>query len=84
MAKKKKIQARPLLVECPMCGLRQYECTGRYDPDKPAHPGMIRMRDPWDKWGWEHPPKDDSAGFGCLECGECGAPLAPNGRLVVV
>ena len=71
-------------VYCPNCGLVQYETTEQYRADIAAHPGMIKMLEPYLSWGWTQPPQDDSAGYGVLECGECGAPLAPNGKLKVI
>jgi predicted RNA-binding Zn-ribbon protein involved in translation (DUF1610 family) len=74
----------PQQVHCPNCGFVQFETTPKYTPDAPPHPGMVSMMEPYLSWGWELPPADESAGYGCLECGECGSQLAPNGKLKVL
>ena len=84
MARKKRIEFEPQNVVCPNCGFVQYETTEQYDDSVSAHPGMIKMIEPYASWGWEQPPMDVSAGYGCLECGECGSQLAPNGKLKVL
>ena len=81
MAKRKKIAG--LKVICPGCGLRQFETTSQYNPKKHAHPGMLRQVEPYATWGWDGVPPDPTAGYGCLECGECGSALAPTGFLTV-
>jgi len=70
-------------VICYECGENHYQTTGMYHPDTPAHPGMIKMIEPYLSWGWEQPPTDATAGPGVLECASCGAALAPSGRLNV-
>ena len=74
---------KELKVICPLCGGSHYETTDQYSPDKHAHPGMLRMVEPYRSYGWQQPPQDPSAGSGCLECCECGSALAPNGFLKV-
>jgi len=73
----------PKDVSCPNCGFVQFETTEKYDGSVSAHPGMISMKEPYLSWGWTPPPMDDSAGYGVLECGECGSQLAPSGKLKV-
>ncbi len=68
-------------IICPLCGACHFETTGDFNPDKHAHPGMLRLKEPFAGWGWEPPPPDPSAGSGALECRGCGGLLAPNGRL---
>lgn len=82
MSKKK--TPKPKKIKCPVCGTVQYETTAKYDPDKPANPGMLTMIEPYRGWGWEGPPMDNAAGFGSIECGECGSLLAPEGRFKIV
>lgn len=84
--KKKQPQRKKgrLLVQCPSCETRQFEVTKAYDPKKMAHPGMVQMIEPYLSWGWEGPPPDPSAGYGVMECGQCGSALAPHGFLKVV
>jgi len=72
-----------LKVLCPVCQLNQFETTGRFYPDKAAHPGMVRQIDPYQSWGWAGVPPDPSAGYGSMECGACGSQLAPSGKLTV-
>ena len=88
-AKRKKTIIKPKShksrgVQCPNCGLIQFETTEQYRADQSAHPGMISMLEPYLTWGWVQPPADESAGYGVLECGECGAALAPNGKLRIL
>jgi hypothetical protein len=80
---KKGTKIAGLKVLCPSCGESHFETTGQYRANKHAHPGMIKMVEPYLSWGWQQPPQDPSAGSGCLECCECGAALAPNGILKV-
>lgn len=67
-------------VICPLCGACHYETTDQYDPERHAHPGMIRLKEPFAGWGWEPPPPDPSAGSGSIECRDCGGLIAPEGR----
>jgi hypothetical protein len=71
-------------VVCPSCKGLFFAVTRQYRKHKAAHPGMIQMLRRYRDFGWEEPPKDITAGFGCLECPQCGAALAPSGRLTVV
>lgn len=68
-------------IICPLCGACHFETTEQFDPDKQAHPGMLRLKEPFAGWGWEPPPPDPSAGSGVLECRDCGGLLAPEGKL---
>ncbi len=72
-----------LRILCPLCGACHFETTEKYDADKMPHPGMIKMLAKYKEYGWPEPPQDDSAGYGCLECLDCGNALAPNGKLKV-
>lgn len=80
---KRKTEATRLFAFCPFCNSCHFETTKDYDPEKTAHPGMISMIEPYRGYGWQQPPKDPSAGYGVLECCECGSPLAPEGKLKV-
>lgn len=67
-------------IICPLCGACHYETTDQYDPDKHAHPGMLRLKEPYVSYGWEPPPPDPSAGSGSIECRDCGGLIAPEGK----
>jgi DNA-directed RNA polymerase subunit RPC12/RpoP len=71
-------------VECPNCKGIFFSITRQFRKHKAAHPDMVQMLRRYRNYGWEEPPRDVSAGFGCLECPQCGFALAPNGRLTVV
>lgn len=79
--------AKPVLsnlsVKCPGCTQSFHETTDKYNPDTMANPSMLKLKQKYISWGWEDVPMDATAGFGCLECPECGYPLAPEGKLVV-
>jgi hypothetical protein len=75
--------ASKLKVVCPNCGESYHETTNAYRKTKIAHPGMLRLVEPYLSWGWETPPPDPSAGYGALTCPGCGAALAPSGKLKV-
>lgn len=70
-------------VICPSCGGAYFALTENYNPDINANPAMIDMKPQYKEWGWPDLPKDASLGYGILECPECGAALAPNGKLKV-
>ena len=72
-----------LPVLCPYCRESHFKTTDQYNPDETAHPGMIKMIEPYLSYGWQQPPQDPTAGYGVLECCECGSPLAPDGFLTV-
>ena len=71
-------------VKCPGCKQSFHETTDEYNPDTVANPSMLTLKAKYMEWGWENVPADATAGFGCLECPECGHPLAPNGKLEVI
>lgn len=70
-------------VLCPQCGQCHHHTTDAFDPDRTASPDMLKLKEPYATWGWEPPPPDASAGYGCLVCPECGGALAPSGKLRV-
>ena len=70
-------------ILCPECGLSHHTTTNEYDPEGYANPAMIDLKPKYREWGWEELPKDSSMGYGCLVCPECGAALAPSGKLRV-
>ncbi len=70
-------------VKCPGCRQSFHETTDKYTPDTVANPSMLTLKSKYIEWGWENVPMDATAGFGCLECPECGYPLAPEGKLLV-
>ena len=67
-------------IICPQCGSCHFETTDQYDPEKHVHSGMLRLKEPYASYGWMPPPPDPSAGSGSLECAECGALIAPEGK----
>jgi len=73
--------SNPQDIICPGCGQSYHKTTELFDPDKDANPAMLQLKEPWLGWGWEAPPSDPTMGYGCLVCPDCGAALAPNGRL---
>ena len=75
------VKAQSKRVVCRYCGGSHYETTDQYNANHTAHPGMIRMVEPYRSYGWQEPPQDPTAGYGVLECCECGSPLAPEGYL---
>ena len=70
-------------VICPGCRESYHETTRRYNPNRDANAGMLKLKDEYISYGWDQPPPDPTAGYGFLECPQCGAPLAPSGRLEV-
>lgn len=77
------VKRKALDIICPLCGACHFETTEMYEADRHAHPGMLRLKEPYVGYGWEPPPPDPSAGSGVLECRDCGGLLAPEGRLKV-
>jgi len=73
----------PLDVICPGCGECYHETTKSFKSGIDANAGMIRLKEPWKSYGWTEPPPDPTAGYGFLECPQCGAQLAPSGHLMV-
>lgn len=71
-------------VQCPGCGQVFFETTDQYNPDTDTNPAMINMKEPWKSYGWEAFLYDATAGYGCMVCPECGAALAPSGKLKVI
>ena len=70
-------------VICPGCRESYHETTKRYNPNRDANAGMLKLKDIYISYGWDQPPPDPTAGYGFLECPNCSAPLAPSGRLEV-
>jgi len=81
-------------VVCPGCRKVFHETTAAYDPDKPANGAMVRLKDPWRKWGWCSfgdsnnglPPdiaERADTYWSVMECPACGTPIAPSGHLTV-
>ena len=75
-------------VKCPGCKRTLYETTKTYDPNRPATGDMLELLEPWKSRGWG---KYESGYYGGksvlaseMLCVECGAPLAPSGRVAVV
>ena len=83
MTAKKKTKVAERKVYCPNCGGNFHVTTEQFRPRGHAHPGMIRLIEPYLSWGWSPPPPDPSAGYGSLECPDCGAAMAPDGKLMV-
>ena len=81
-------------VICPGCRKSYHETTQAYDPDKTANGAMVRLKNPWRKWGWctfgdagnGLPPKiaeRPDTYCSMMDCPGCGTPLAPSGKLTV-
>ena len=75
-------------VRCPGCKHIYYETTPSYDPNKDATGDMLELLEPWKSRGWG---KYESGWYGGksvlaseMLCVQCGAPLAPSGRVEVV
>ena len=91
MAKKgltmvEKAKARRVIydVKCPTCYQDSgYQTSQSYNPKPMANPGMVELKEPYKTWGWFDCSVDPTAGYGCMECHECGAQLAPGGKLKV-
>jgi len=71
-------------VICPGCGGIYHETTEKFNPDTDVNPSMLKLKKKYRDWGWQDVPPDATCGFGCIECPECGAMMAPDGKLRVV
>jgi len=81
-------------VICPGCRKSFHVTTGAYSPHRPANGSMVRLKNPWRKWGWcsfgdagnglppEIAERPDTY-YSMMDCPGCGAPLAPNGKLTI-
>ena len=72
------------LVKCPECGGIYHRTTPHFRADIDAAPDMLELIEPYKSWGWTGPPPDRTAGYGRIECPECGACIAPSGKLTVI
>jgi len=70
-------------IICPQCGACHFETTNQYSSELHAHPGMLRLKEPFASYGWQPMPPDPSAGSGSIECADCGGLLAPEGKFKV-
>ena len=70
-----------LNIVCPGCAQVFFSATDKYDPERNANPAMIQLNQPYKGYGWDELPKDPTMGYGCLVCPDCGAALAPSGKL---
>lgn len=75
-------------VKCPGCKRTLYETTKTYDPHKPATGDMLELLELWKSRGWGKYESGHYGGKSVLAsemlCVECGAPLAPSGRIKVI
>lgn len=71
------------LVKCPECGGIYHRTTPHFRADIDAAPDMLELIEPYKSWGWTGPPPDRTAGYGRIECPECGACIAPSGKLTL-
>lgn len=81
-------------VKCPNCGKCHHETTDKFDPNVRPNGSMVRLLDPWRKWGWTPFGGQDGRDIAYAEsaatlasdmfCPGCGSPLAPGGRLTVI
>lgn len=81
-------------VICPGCRKSYHETTEAFDADKSPRGNMVKLKDPWRKWGWCSfgdagngiPPKMAESPrtlWSAMDCPGCGAPMAPSGKLLV-
>lgn len=85
---------KDLDVVCPGCRRSFHATTEAFNPYKTPRGHMVRLKNPWRKWGWcsfgdmdngltpwmaERPTTLPSA----MHCPGCGAPMAPSGKLTV-
>lgn len=78
MAAKAKKEKR---IECPNCKGVHFKPTKAYKARAEAVPAMIEMIEPYLGWGWGNGVMEGQAD---MLCPECGAVLAPNGKLTVI
>ena len=85
---------KDLDVICLGCRKSFHSTTEAFNPYRPVRGHMVRLKDPWRKWGWCSfgdmdnglPPRmaEKPATLpSMMDCPGCGAPLAPGGRLTV-
>jgi len=77
------VQENPGEVQCPGCGICYFNLTSKYNSQIDANPAMLDLKQKYKDYGWSQLGKDPSQGYGCLECPDCGAALAPSGKLRV-
>jgi len=81
-------------IICPGCRKSYHSTTELYDPALTANGAMVRLKEPWRKWGWctfgdagnGLPPKiaeRKDTYWSVMDCPGCGAPMAPSGKLTV-
>lgn len=78
-------------VICPGCKRSYHETTSTYDGTVVARGDMVRLKDPWRKWGWStfgdglEPAIAETRRtlWSSMSCPMCNAPLAPGKRLTV-
>lgn len=81
-------------VICPGCRKSFHTTTEAFTANKNANGAMVRLKDPWRKWGWcsfgdtdnGMPPKmaeRPDIYWSMMDCPGCGAPMAPSGKLLV-
>jgi len=83
-----------LKVYCPGCKKSFHETTEHFDPEKPARGDMVRLVDPYRKWGWcsfgdqgngLSPDRAERKGtyYSEMDCPGCGAAMAPHRFLYI-
>jgi len=84
-----------LKVKCPNCKKIMHETSEHFDPTIRCNGSMVRLLNPWRKWGWcsfgaegdGRLPKHSevkSTLASDMRCPSCDAPLAPSGYLTVL
>ena len=71
---------------CPQCRESFHETTKSFDSEKDANSGMFKLKRQYtaaEGNQWDGFPPDPTAGYGFLECPQCGAQYAPSGRVEV-
>ena len=71
---------------CPQCGEICFETTESFDSERYADAGMFKLKRQFtaaEGNQWDGFPPDPTAGYGLLECVQCGGAYAPSGRVIV-
>ena len=84
VAKKPDPPKKKKYIECPNCKGVYHVTTEDFNPKLIVHPGMLTLIQTYADLYWDQPPPDPSAGYGVLECPNCGSSIAPDGKFTIV